>query len=155
MTAAARSVEQLVLPTDLRDADDPSNEVLVAELGGVRTMHTWAEDIDRDLERDPLVASAVAVPGGYELTVVARSLTKDITLLVDRLDPNASVDLGLVDLPAGTSATFRVHSAVPGLEGALTGPTVLRNGNDLAATRPVPAASDDQSASDREVASIG
>ena len=155
VTAAARSVEHLVLPTDLRDADDPSNEVLVAELGGVRTVHTWAEDIDLDLERAPLVASAVAVPGGYELTVVARSLTKDITLLVDRLDPAAGVDLGLITLPASTSATFRVHSAVPGLEGALTGPTVLRSGNDLAATRPAPAASDDQSASDREVASIG
>ncbi|MGV8966871.1 MAG: glycoside hydrolase family 2 protein [Cellulomonas sp.] len=148
--AAARSVELLALPADLRLAGNPADELLVAELGGARTVHTWAPDVDLDLRPEPLVASVEGVDGGYRVTVTATSLALDVTLLVDRLDPAADVDLGLVTLPAGATATFRVTSAVPGLEGALTGPAVLRSANDLTLTRPPVAA-----APDRQVASIG
>ncbi|WP_407344205.1 glycoside hydrolase family 2 protein [Pengzhenrongella phosphoraccumulans] len=155
VTAAARSVELLTLPANLRDADVPSNEVLVAELGGVRTVHTWVPDVDLGLAPSPLRTSVEVVDGGYQVTVAATSLALDVMLLVDRLDPAADVDLGLVTLPAGAAVTFRVRSAVPGLEGTLTGPAVLRSANDLAATRPAPTAPARETASDREVASIG
>ncbi len=133
--APARTVALLDLPVDVRSAGDPRGEVLVAELDGVRTVHTWAQDIDLDLEPDALAARAEPTTDGYQVTVTAGSLTRDITLLVDRLDPDATVDRGLVTLPAGASATFQVHSSLPGLEKALLGPTVLRTANSLADTR--------------------
>ncbi len=137
--APARAVVLLDLPADVRASGDVRTQVLVAELDTARTVHTWVEDIELALDPDALVTSAEANEDGYLVAVTARSLAKDITLLVDRLDPDASVDCGLVTLPAGASATFQVHSSLPGLAQALLGPTVLRTANDLAALVPVAA----------------
>ena len=135
--APARAVVLLDLPARVRTPEDPRGEVLVAELDDVRTAHTWVEDIGLDLVPDPLTSKVEQVADGYLVTVTADSLAKDITLLVDRLDPGASVDHGLVTLPAGASATFHVRSAVRGIEHDLTGAHVLRTANDLARTRKV------------------
>ena len=135
--APARTVVLIGLPEEVSSPGDVHNEVLVAGLGAVRTVHSWAEDISLDLEKDSLVTTSEPGTDGYQVTVTARSLTKDITLLVDRLDPDATVDRGLVTLPAGASATFQVRSSLPGLTEALLGPTVLRSANQLrAATSP-------------------
>jgi len=56
-------------------------------------------------------------------------------LLVDRLDPTATVDQALVTLPAGATATLQVRTAVRGIEHDLLGRPVLRTANDLAAER--------------------
>lgn len=130
--APARTVALLDLPARVRTPDDPRGEVLVAELDDVRTAHTWVEDIDLDLVPDPLTAEVEQVADGYLVTVIADLLAKDITLLVDRLDPDAIVDHGLVTLPAGSTATFHVRTAARGMEHDLTGPPVLRTANDLA-----------------------
>ena len=49
------------------------------------------------------------------MTVTATSLARDVTLLVDRADPDATVDESLITLPAGRSATLHVRSARPDL----------------------------------------
>jgi len=132
--APARTVVLVDLPVDVRAAGNARGEVLIAEFDSVRTVHTWAEDIELDLEPEALAARAEPTTGGYQVTVKAGSLTKDITLLVDRLDPDATVDRGLVTLPAGACATFHVRSSLPGLAEALLGPTVLRTANALMAS---------------------
>ena len=44
------------------------------------------------------------------MTVTARSLARDVTLLADRAAADATVDDALVTLTAGQSATFRVRT---------------------------------------------
>ena len=68
---------------------DPAREVLVVRLGGLQTVHTWVEDVDLALDPDPLRASVTPVQDGYRVDVTATSLARDVTLLVDRLDPDA------------------------------------------------------------------
>ncbi|WP_029291429.1 glycoside hydrolase family 2 protein [Cellulomonas sp. HZM] len=136
---AARSVGIVALPDDVRVPADAGGEVLVAELDGVREVHTWVEDVE--LRLDPATADVrvTRTGDGYDVTVVARSLVRDLTLLVDRLDPAATVDAALVTLPAGSTATLRVRTDVDGLEAALAATPVLRSANDLVALRSVSA----------------
>ena len=102
----------------------------------VREVHCWAPDIELSLHPEAAAVDVEAVADGYRVTVVAaRGLVKDLTLFVDRLDPQATVDQSLVTLPAGASATLHVCSSVAGLEAALTTAPVLRTANDLARTR--------------------
>jgi len=61
-----------------------------------------------------------------------------VTLLVDRLDPDAVVDDALVDLPAGATASFHVRTAARLDPAALLGRDVLRTANDVGVPRPVP-----------------
>ena len=90
-------------------------------------------DRDPALALDAAAVTAVAeVTGdGYEVTVTARTLAKDVTLLVDRVHAAAWVDRGLVTLLPGESAVFRVR-APGGLDpAAFTTAPVLRSANDL------------------------
>jgi len=134
----------LELSAELRLPADPAGEVLVAETAdtgvagtGVREVHCWVEDIDLRLDPDPADVAVEPTGDGYLVTVRARSLVKDLTLLIDRLDRAATVDRALVILPAGASATLQVRTAVRGIERELHGKPVLRTANDLAAERSV------------------
>lgn len=139
--APARSVILLDLPDSVRLPGDPAAEVLVAELtdpmddSTVREVHCWVEDIDLRLDPNPITAVVDPVDDGYRVTVSAHSLVKDLTLLVDRLDPAASIDQALVTLPAGESVTLHIRTAVRGIELAVSSRPVLRTANDLTAER--------------------
>ncbi len=135
VAVAPRSVHLAALAADLRLPGDAASEVLVAGLDDARTVHAWVEDVDLTLDPAPLDVDVVAEPGGYRVDVTARSLAKDVTLLVDRLDPDAVVDDALVTLPAGARATFHVRSTVAGLEAALAAAPVLRCANDVVVRR--------------------
>lgn len=135
VAVAPRSVHLAALAAGVRVPGDPASEALVVELGGCRTVHTWAEDVDLALDPAPLDVSVVAEPGGYRVEVTARSLAKDVTLLVDRVDPDAVVDDALVTLPAGAGAVFHVRTTVTGAETDLAGPPVLRCANDVVVRR--------------------
>ena len=70
------------------------------------------------------------------MTVTATSLARDVTLLVDRADPDATVDESLITLPAGRSATFHVRSDPRRTSPtALTRAPVLRSANEVSRTR--------------------
>lgn len=127
----ARAVGAVQLPAAVADVQDRSREVLVADLDDVGTLHAWAPDVDLALDPAPFEATAVPEPGGYAVTLVARSAALDVTLLVDRLDPDATVDDGLVSLAAGRSATLHVRTARELDVAALVSPPVLRSANDL------------------------
>lgn len=128
----ARGVRTLPIGQALRTPRDTSNEALIVAMGAELVVHTFVEDIDLQLNPATLEASAKAVTGGYEITVKAHSLVRDITVHVDRVDPAARIDHALVSLPAGAEWTFKVTSAVKGLDPAeFISPTVLRTANDL------------------------
>lgn len=74
---------------------------------------------------------------GYIVKVTARSFARDVTLLVDRAAPDATVDDALITLTAGESTTFRVWTGARELEQALDRRPVLRTANDLQHTQSV------------------
>jgi beta-mannosidase len=107
----ARGSITVVLPRETATIGDAAEEILVAGIDGFgRALHNGADVIAQRLDRDAAEASAVRTETGYRVTVRARSYLRDVFLAVDRLDPLARVDAGLVSLLAGETAVFEVAS---------------------------------------------
>ncbi|MBG0816883.1 glycoside hydrolase family 2 protein [Planomonospora sp. ID82291] len=106
--AAPRSVVRVPLPEAVRTPGDPAREVLVAALGGSRTVSFYAEDTVVAFPEAAYDAHAEPAEGGYRVTVTARTLLRELALFPDRLDPDAAVDDLLVTLLPGESAVFHV-----------------------------------------------
>ncbi len=131
LSVAARSASTVELDAALTAPVDAEREVLVAAADEVRTVHTFGPD--RGLGYDPaaLSADAGAVPGGYRVTVTAASFARDVSVLADRVAPDAEVDDQLVTLLAGESHTFTVRTGADVDPDLFTGPEVLSSVNSL------------------------
>jgi beta-mannosidase len=126
-----RASASVTVPEKLAAFADPATGLLVAEAGGfARAVHYPAEPLGQRLRHDSLRATAEAVEGGVLVIVSADTVARDVFLQVDRVDPGATVDRGLVTLLPGESASFRVTTTAAN-PGAFLGPLVLRSLNDL------------------------
>ena len=130
----ARAATTVMLPATVTVPGDPGAEVLVADVDDrafARAYLDFAEVVDQVLDPDPVRSTVVAVDGGYLVTATARSYVRDLTLQVDRVDPNGTVDDALVTLLPGESAQFRVASTARVVAQELDGPLVMRHANGL------------------------
>ncbi|MGO1480837.1 MAG: glycosyl hydrolase 2 galactose-binding domain-containing protein [Brachybacterium sp.] len=129
----ARTAATLPVPAALAAADSPAEEVLLVELvdTGIRTVHPFSEDRDSALAGDALTVRAEPVEGGVRITATASSTVRDLCVLVDKVDPDATVDRQLVTLLAGESATFHVRTDSRMSPEAFVADDVLISANDL------------------------
>ncbi|WP_055480297.1 glycoside hydrolase family 2 protein [Sphaerimonospora mesophila] len=113
VSAGPRGTATVELPAALREWDDRAGEVLVATLGGIRTLRFSAEDPAMDYpaaEFDTVVEESA---GGLRVTVTARTVVRELAIFPDRLDPRATVDDQLVTLLPGETAVFHVTGFGP------------------------------------------
>ena len=129
-----RTATPIALAAEFSTPGDPSAEIVVARFDALTTVHTFVEDIELALDPSPVEVKVTPTADGYAVQVTARSLARDVTLLVDRAAADATVDEALVTLIAGQNATFQVRTSTPDLEHILGGPPVLRTANDLRRT---------------------
>ncbi|GAA3549945.1 glycoside hydrolase family 2 protein [Microlunatus spumicola] len=132
---SARGAVTLPLPAGVATSGDPSRELLLAEAGGLRGWWWFAEDRDAALPAQDLTVAARAVADGYEVTVTAQALVKDLAVLADRVAPDGRVDDMLLTLLPGESATVRVAAPPGATPEALLEPLVLRSANQLVTPR--------------------
>jgi len=126
----ARSTATVPIPREAAHAGDAASELLTASVEAVRGLWFFAEPRDSALPPARFEVTTASAEGATEVTVVAETLLRDVTLLVDKLHPDATVDSGLVTLLPGESHTFRVRGA--GADAAaFADPRVLRTGNEL------------------------
>ena len=132
----ARGTTTVTLPRAVVGDVSPYDELLVATAGDVRTVHWFAEP--KDLALTDGWADVVAEPtvGGWTVRVTASSVQRDVCLLVDKVDPDATVDDGMVTVLPGETHTFHVLGAVGADPADLTDPRVLRSANQLLRHRP-------------------
>lgn len=122
LSVEPRGTVTLEVPAHVREAGDASTEVLVADAGyagdddHARALWTFAEDKDIAYDRAPYEASAVAIDGGVEVTVRANALVRDLTVLADKVHPDAEADEALVTLVAGETHTFTITCAAHDLD---------------------------------------
>jgi len=138
LTVPARGTASWQLPADLSDVRDPAREIIVARAadeasGFAAAIWNAAEVVGQALEADALDAQAERTEGGYAVTVTARSYVRDVFLQVDRVDPAARVDRGLVTLLPGQTARFEIDSSAQVDPAAFTAPHVLCTANGLLA----------------------
>ncbi len=125
-----RSATVSSLPASVAGPNDPLAEYLdVRGAEGSTAYWYFVEDTTLRLAGDAYAASVTPTSDGYDVTVTAAALAKDVSLFPDRLDPAARVDSGLVTLSAGESHTFHVTGAAAAPTSV--GVPVLRSANDL------------------------
>ncbi len=113
-----------------------AEEVLVAVGDGVRALWFFAEDRDLRLVDRWAAASAEATDDGYAVRLTAATVQRDVTLLVDKVDQEATVDDGMVTLLPGQTVTFHVRSRKTVDPQRFLDPRVLRSTNQLVDTTP-------------------
>jgi beta-mannosidase len=128
LTVAPRSLERVAVPAAVATATTPAAEFVIAQLDDVRGIWFFGEPRDSAL---PPADVSVEVTG-TAVTITAHSLVRDLTLLVDKIDPGARVDRGLLTLFPGESTTLHVTGAAITAE-AIRDARVLRSANELVA----------------------
>lgn len=131
VTLPARSNVTVPLPASVSAATDAAAELLRAELAGVRGHWFFAEARDTTLTGADPEVSAVRTATGYRVEVTVPVLTRDLALLVDKVDPAALVDDMLVTLLPGESVVFTVTSAADVDPAVFGAPGVLQSTNQL------------------------
>jgi len=124
------------LPDSLATPSDPAAELLVAEGGDLRALHFFAPD---KVLRYPAARLHTALDRRGEavrLRLEARTLVRDLTVLPDRLHPEATVDDALITLLPGEAHVFTLRIPVDVDPRALAGPPVLTCANDIALAPP-------------------
>jgi beta-mannosidase len=137
-TVPAHGAASHELPADVARVADTAREIVVASpsdaaSGFAPTIWNPAEVVDQALARvgEAFEARAERTEGGYAVTVTARSYVRDVFLQVDRVDPAARVDRGLVTLLAGQSVRFEIVSSLDVDPSGFLARSVLRTANEL------------------------
>ena len=126
-----RSTVTVPLPRALTTDVDRATDVLLAEADDVRTLWFFDEDLRLDLVDAWKTTSAERTATGYAVHVTADGLQRDVCLLVDKVDREATVDEQLITLLPGESHTFRVTSSAEVDPAAFLDARVLRSTNQL------------------------
>jgi len=126
---APRSSQALQIAPTIAGAGDAAAELIVAEALDTRGVWFFAEPRASALAAPRWRVTVSPVGDGFEVTVTAEVLLRDVTLLVDTLGRHATVDRGLVTLLPDESAIFGVRG-VDRLDAAAID-AVLRTGNEL------------------------
>ena len=129
LEVAPRSAVLSSLPGSVTKVADPASEYIeVHGADGSTAYWYFVEDTSLRLTGDAYTSTVRPTEDGYDVTVSATALAKDLALFPDRLDEAARVDSCLVTLSAGESHTFHVAG---GSAPAQVGVPVLRSANDL------------------------
>jgi len=131
LVVPARETATLEIPAAIQTPGLVSRELIVAEADDVRALHFFAEDKDVAYDAAPFTAAVERIDGGYRVHVAATGVVRDLTLLADRIAPDAEVDEALVSLLPGDTGVFTVRTAAELDSAALMSPLVLRSVNQL------------------------
>lgn len=129
----ARGRAEVGIPDSVSTPGASESELITAEIAGIRGLWFFAEGRDSALSAPDLSIEAAATGGGLDVTIAARTLVRDLTLLVDKIRPDAVAGEGLVTLLPGEAVTIRVDGL--GAEDAprLHDAGILCTANDLVA----------------------
>lgn len=122
---------EIPVPPGIAEPTRAGAELITAELPGVRGVWFFGEPRDSALEAPRVSVEVGEHPEGAEITLTAGNLVRDLTLLVDRIAPDAVAAEGLVTLLPGESATILVRGLSPREAPAVSHPSVLRTANEL------------------------
>lgn len=104
-------VAVVALPESVGVVDDPTREVVVADMDWRRAV--WTAAPDRDVRWEPArfrtAVTRSADGDGHDLVVEAESLLRDLLVQPDRLAPTGTVDRGFMTLLPGERVVFRLR----------------------------------------------
>lgn len=131
--AAPRTAGRGVIPPHLAVAQSTSDELVSATVGDQRGLWFFAEYRDSSLTRAEYDVTAARTDGGWIIDIFAHTVVRDLTMLVDKLDPDARVDTSMLTLLPGERARLRVTGAADADPESFGAARILRSANDLVA----------------------
>ena len=140
MAVSAVSQQTVVLDEKLSSFADRANEILVASPQSEqaqgsgdfqRAIYNPADVIDQNLTHTPMSATVTTTATGYLLTLTAETYVRDAFCMVDKVNPDASIDGGMVSLLPRESVEWNITSAKVENPEAFIAANVLRCANDL------------------------
>lgn len=131
-----RAAVRVALSASIANPDDATHELVVARVGDAVAHSFFAEARASRLAPAETEVTAAPTSEGWTVEVTARTLVRDATLLVDRLDPDAEADDALRTLLPGESAVFTVRGARGATAADFAAAPVLRTLNDLLGSQP-------------------
>ncbi|KAF2413029.1 beta-mannosidase [Microbacterium sp. B35-04] len=135
VSLAPRETITVPLPAEVAAAADAASELVVAGVDEVRGHWFFAEPRESALGAAQVEVRTEPAAHGTLVSLTAGSLVRDLTLLVDKVDPGAVASDALVTLLPGESTTLLVrHDGDPLAASALSDPRVLRTANELVAS---------------------
>jgi beta-mannosidase len=135
ISVAAGQNRKISLADRFSNVAAPEETVLSVKFGSRRAVHFFADYKHSNLERTKFESSLSKTATGAVLTVTAKTLIRDLTLMIDKLDPAGSVDKGLVTLLPGETAEFEVTSERELSISELTSERLLRSANQLVVSK--------------------
>lgn len=135
VTIPAFGVERFSVPDEMMSGPDASASYVLADGNSGRGFWFFAEFKDSALEKAVLTTDLTPTACGVDVRVTAHNLVRDLVLQVDRINPGARVDSGLITLEPGQSHTFVVTSRTPIGAEDIAQPFVLVSANDLVGGR--------------------
>jgi len=131
LSVAPRATERIPVPAGVASPGSAESELIRAEFGNAFGDWFFADYRDSALAEPQLVTDLQSVDNGYRLTVEATNLVRDLTVLIDKVAPNATVDRGLVTLLPGERSVFTIVTHDVIAEGAVSTGEVLLSANQL------------------------
>lgn len=127
----ARGVATRALPPQVAVPDAADVEVIVADAADGRALWQFREDVAARLPEPELACDVERTPTGYRVTVTAETYVRDLTVLADKVAPDARADPALITLLPGESTVFEIRTTATLDPKAFLSPAVLRNANQL------------------------
>jgi beta-mannosidase len=129
----ARGVARVPIGRTVATPDDAASQYLRVRVGESSARWYFVEYRESRLDRPEFVVDARRTSDGWQVDVSSDVLARDVSIMIDRVDPAATIDSSLVDIDAGVTATFMVVGAADAVAADFTDPRVLRSANDLVA----------------------
>jgi beta-mannosidase len=119
------------IPSEFIPSTSESNTALIASFEGKRATHFFADYKHSDLENPVFKAESKKTETGISLKITAQNTIRDFVLMIDKLDPHASVNSGLITLFPGESHEFNIITREFLSTEQLIEKDVLRSANQL------------------------
>lgn len=107
---SAAGVAVVALPESVGVVDDPTNELVVADMDWRRAV--WTPAPDKDMRWEPARYRTSFTPvgdDGLQLVVEAEGLVRDLLVQPDRVAATGTVDRGFMTLLPGETVSFRLR----------------------------------------------
>jgi len=130
----ARSAHDVALRAHLTAPVEPERELVEARIDDATARWFFTDYRHSDLAPSPCSVEASRRGDGWDLTITADAVAREVTVLVDRVHPDAVADRALMTLLRGERVVVRVEGAPDAQPSDFAHPLVLRSANDVVAS---------------------
>jgi len=134
ISVSANSKQVVSIPQHLAKPDGETSNFLLASFDGKRATWFFVDYRQSKLASAGFDLELADFAGGFQLKITAKTLIRDLLVMIDKLDPDASINKGLITLLPGEAAIFEIQSKAKLTIEQFSAGRVIRSANELLAS---------------------